>query len=928
MPMKVNEIRKSFLNFFASKDHLVLPSASLIPEEDPTLLFTSAGMVPFKSYFSGILSPPKDNIASVQKCMRTSDLSEVGKTKRHLCLFEMLGNFSFGGYFKKEAIQFSWEYSTEFLKFPKEQIWITVYMEDEESFYLWKDHIGIPEHKIVRLGKEHNFWGPAGSTGPCGPCSELYLDRGTEFDPQNVCNQPGDKGERFIEYWNLVFNEFDQNKQNELFPLQKKGVDTGAGLERLALLLQAKDSVFDIDEIKKLKSEVCRIYKVSDETDQESTIRILTDHIRTLVFCMADGIYPSNEARGYVLRKILRRAILNGKKIGQKNPILYRLVDSVVEIYGYIYDELKQQVNFVRDNIKQEEKKFLQTLMRGAEKLEEIILNSMQKQNKIISGKNAFLLYDSFGFPLEITMEIAAENGLRVNTFEFEAEMEAQRKRGRIAWKDTQNQLPLNGVEGTRFTGYENIKDSGRIIRIILGEKQVDSISTKDIKKDEFFYIITDQTPFYPESGGQLGDTGSIMGQNFSVEVMDTKKIENIILHICRSFNGTICTGDMVGLEIQESRRNFLRGNHSATHLLNAALRKTLGDHIRQSGSLVHYNYLRFDFTHNKAMTISEIQEVEKMVNHSISHSKETISSVLPIKEAQNKGALMTFGEKYEDIVRVVELGDSSMEFCAGTHVNNTSDIRFFIIIKESSPGSGNRRIDALSGKLAIQKMISIYHDAVKMIDELKKIIVNSKMEREFKNDLKNISNQYISGKVLDIQKIENSNANDLILKWHSIRELDAHVRSLETRIKKKLKVHGKSHKNINEDTIQKILESKKQKNGISIFHIVEENWSIPDLKNLADALREKQPNGVFILQSFQQRVWNAVLASTRSYAKSIELDANDLIKKIIPKLPYVKGGGGGRFEFAQASGKLDASSQQKAQLADEFQNFISGKLK
>ena len=921
--MKINDIRTSFLTFFESKSHLTLPSASLLPAEDPTLLFTSAGMVPFKSYFSGLRTPPSKRIATVQKCMRTTDLTEVGKTRRHLSLFEMLGNFSFGDYFKKEAIEFAWEYSTEVLPFDKEQIWITIFHDDDEAFSLWKNHIGIPENRIVRLGRKDNFWGPAGSTGACGPCSELYLDRGPSFDPTNTCHKPGDDGDRFLEFWNLVFNQFNFNHNQEYEPLKNTGIDTGAGLERLASLVQNVDSVYDTDELKEIRDAVCNLYKIKYD-DNRSNVRILTDHIRTLVFSMADGIYPSNEARGYVLRRILRRALLSGRKLGQSEPLFYNLTDKVIEIYGKFYTELNQNITLIKSFIQQEENRFLQTLESGANRLDEILDKTKHSGTKSISGKDAFTLYDTFGFPLEMTIEVAEQNGLTVNQHEFDIEMNAQKQKGKQAWKGDSELPPINDITATEFIGYDKLEENVKITSIILNKNKITTISENETQ--DLFYIITNTTPFYAEGGGQLGDTGLAFNNTGSFEIVDTQKIENIILHICKNLKGTVSCMDNISIKINIQRRQFLQRNHSATHLLNAALHNVLGDHIRQSGSLVSDTYFRFDFLHPTPLNKDEIEKVETIVNEQIAQKKPTQSLVLPKSEAEKLGAMMTFGEKYGDTVRVIELGNFSKEFCGGTHVANTSEIGVFIIGKESGTGAGNRRIEGYSSDYALEKIRDLYAMILKDYTESNLLLENIKDSINLKTDLATFKQKIDKYKSID----NDINPVELSKIWRYYLTLQQDINTSYLQIKKIIKKQEENNISINDDLIDKIINNVTQIKEKHIYTFEDNNLNINDLKILSDTLRSKKSDGIFILQSISQNTWNAVLACSKKYADENKINLNIFLKQSIINLPHLQStGGGGKIELAQANGKgsTDINAEQQKEIFIKFKENIIQQL-
>ncbi|RME91611.1 MAG: alanine--tRNA ligase [Candidatus Hydrogenedentota bacterium] len=880
--MTIREIRKSFLDFFEQRGHKVMPSASLLPANDPTLLFTTAGMVPFKPYFAGTEKPPAPRLASVQKCLRTTDLEETGKTARHLTFFEMLGNFSFGDYFKKEAIEYAWEYSTKVLPFQPDQIWISVYEEDDEAYALWRDEIGIPEERIVRLGKEDNFWGPAGDSGACGPCSELYLDRGKEYGCQRADCKPGCDCDRFMEYWNLVFNQYNQTPDGKLEPLPQTGIDTGAGLERLAALVQKVDSVYDTDELKKLLEKVCEVYSTEYEGEKKAPIRVLTDHIRTLTFAISDGIFPSNEGRGYVLRRVLRRALLFGRKLGQKEEKLYRLVDTVVEIYGYFYPELLNARETVRDYVKAEESRFLKTLESGASRLEEILKNAKGE----VSGKDAFILYDTYGFPVEMTKELAEARGLSLNEKEFEEEMQKQRERAKQAAASAMFSIPPLKPAETQFTGYESLEEKAKIIHLYDEKGEIQEAKEGDYP----IFIVMNKTPFYGESGGQLGDTGVMESEYAQVEIYDTQKQGEVIVHIGKVVKGKIQVGEELTLRVDKARREALMKNHSATHLLNAALRKKFGDHIRQSGSLVHPAYLRFDFTHNKALTKQEIEEIENQVNEWIEQKIPVQTAVLPKEEAVKKGAVMTFGEKYGDVVRVVQMGDASSEFCGGTHVSNTAEIASFVILKEGSPGAGNRRIEAVTAQEAINKLEERKKDFLSRIAQLEKIAT-----AEF--------NQKIQALKKDLPEGKLHSAREIAALWEKYRDYHEKLTELEREIRKSAKKKKQTGVLTKEEEQSLVDQAKHSKQSVLLF--VQEGWTIPAMKKAADILRSARADAIYILAGYHDTGFQVVMATTKNYAVNKNLDFSSLIREWMQKAPG-KGGGGGKKELAQASAKWD----------------------
>lgn len=881
----INDIRISFLEFFESQSHLRQPSASLMPAQDPTLLFTTAGMVPFKDYFSGASVPPSPRLASVQKCLRTTDLESVGKTKRHLSFFEMLGNFSFGNYFKKEAIEFAWEYSTQFLPFEKEKIWISIFENDDEAFEIWNKHIGVPANRIVRLGRADNFWGPAGESGACGPCSELYLDRGEEFGTDEQNRAPGGSGDRFMEFWNLVFNQFDFQK-GEYLPLKQTGIDTGAGLERLATLVQGVDSVFDTDELMRLRQKAGEVFNAEYTGGNVIPLRVLTDHIRTLVFAMSDGIFPSNESRGYVLRRVLRRAMLFGRKLGQREALLYKLCDTVRDIYGGFYSELQQNTAFIADYIRQEETRFLRTLDSGAERLEQLVAQSRSAGKKQLEGRDVFQLYDTFGFPLEMTVELAELEGLTVDTTGFAAEMEKQRERGRAAWKGAL-ELPIAREQKTEFTGYTNLEASGEVMAILSGNNSVQSVREGDGKSAPVF-VVTASTPFYAEGGGQLGDNGVIRSPHGEARIVDCRKQNEAYVHLLADIEGTIGVGETVQLYVDRSRREALQRHHSATHLLNAELRKALGNHVKQSGSLVHPDYLRFDFSHPKALSAEELVQVENAVNAAIAADAEVATAVLPKAEAEKRGAVMTFGEKYGDVVRVVEMGNFSSEFCGGTHVARTSDIAGFIIQKESSPGAGNRRIEAVAGEAAVKTLQLKFAEIEEMLN-------SAEAAKEYAERLKALKEARIT-------------AGSISSLWRSSLALAADLQQYLLDLRKQRKKQEQSAAGAETGTVAESIVTTIQtaSTGLRYATFRGEGMSVADLKSIADKVRERDANALYLLFSGSGDEAVFVIAASQTYAASRQLQLNALLKAAPPELGL---GGGGKPEMIQGKMRSETSS-------------------
>ena len=768
--MSGDEIRESYLDFFEKKGHIRVKSSSLIPN-DPTLLLTVAGMVQFKPYMWGKVKPLYKRAVSVQKCIRTPDIENVGKTSRHHTFFEMLGNFSFGDYFKKESIQFAWEYSTKILKLPEDDIWITIYEKDDESFKLWHEMIGVPEKRIVRLGREDNFWGPAGDSGPCGPCSELHLDTHRMegcLKPESECTPACDECERFIEFWNLVFTELNY-ENGKYLPLKQKNIDTGLGLERLTALIQGVETNFDTDLFKPIINQIENISSVAYHSSEQSdvAIRVIADHVRASVFLISDGVLPSNEGRGYILRRIMRRAMRYAKILGMKDLSLDRLVGSVVEKYGKVYPELLQKKDFTTEVLKSESKKFTKVLYKGLDVLNDYI---QSKNPKIIPGDFLFNLHDTYGFPYELAKEICEEKGIEVDFEGFEKAMKNQRETARSNWKGTNAAISVDKVYQnifdehgeTEFLGYDNNKTQAKILAIIKNSKVVDSLKSGDTGE-----IITDKTVFYAEKGGQVGDTGIIKNASFEAEVTDTYLPKgDLISHKVKILKGEVKTGDSVDLEIDKDRRNSIARNHTATHLLHAALRRIVGSHVKQAGSYVDDQRLRFDFSHFEQIDKDTLNEIEKLVNKVILENLDVITNKLPIKEAMQKDAMALFADKYGDIVRVVEVGEFSSEFCGGTHVKHTGDIGLFKIVSESSAAAGVRRIEAITGMNSLLHVQDIENSLQKIFDKLKtdknnvynsidKLLSTIKSNKE---EIQNLKKKLASNSQADIETVNSIN--------------------------------------------------------------------------------------------------------------------------------------------------------------------------
>ncbi|HLT91467.1 MAG TPA: alanine--tRNA ligase [Woeseiaceae bacterium] len=694
-PKTANELRRSFLEFFRERGHEVVPSSPLVPADDPTLLFTNAGMVQFKDVFLGREKRPYVRAVTAQRCVRAggkhNDLENVGYTARHHTFFEMLGNFSFGDYFKSEAIRYAWEYLTETLGLPPERLWVTVFEDDDEAAALWLEDIGVDPARFSRMGTKDNFWA-MGDTGPCGPCSEIFYDHGPEV-PGSPPGSPDGEGDRYVEIWNLVFMQFDRSESGELTPLPKPSVDTGMGLERIAAVMQGVHSNYDIDLFRNLIAATTEILGVPN--DGSSSLRVIADHIRACAFLVTDGVLPGNEGRGYVLRRIIRRAIRHGRKLGVVDSFFHKLVAPLAREMGDAYPELVKARPHVERVLAAEEARFAETLDQGMEILENAIAGL---DGTVLPGDLVFRLYDTYGFPVDLTADIARERGLTIDEQGFEAQMAVQRDRARAASKFGPGQERLATEAESTFTGYERLEQESRIVALYRDGEEV-----AELTAGQQGAIVLDETPFYAESGGQVGDTGALEGDGGSFTVTDTQKSGKAILHLGEVPLGTLRRGDTVTARVDAERRGRIVLNHSATHLLHAALRKVLGEHVTQKGSLVAPDRLRFDFSHYEPLTREQLDEIEALVNEEIRKNSAAETKVMTYDDAVKSGALALFGEKYEERVRVLRLGDFSVELCGGTHVKSSGEIGLFKITSESGIASGIRRIEAVTGKGALE---------------------------------------------------------------------------------------------------------------------------------------------------------------------------------------------------------------------------------
>lgn len=865
----LNELRQRFLGFFESKCHLVLPSFSLVPENDQSILLINAGMTPLKPYFTGELKPPSPRVATCQKCIRTPDIEHVGHTARHATFFEMLGNFSFGDYFKKEAIAWAWEFFTEELEIPADKFWITVYEEDNEAFEIWNKIVGIPAERIVRMGKSTNFW--EHGTGPCGPCSEIHYDRGEEKGCGKSTCRVGCDCDRYIEVWNLVFTQFYKHENGEYTKLDKKNIDTGMGLERLAVVMQGVENLFEVDTIFNILKAVCKItgseYGISSEKD--TSIRLITDHIRSTVFMISDGIIPSNEGRGYILRRLLRRAARHGRLLGIKNSFLYEIALVVIEESKEAYPELQEKWEYIRKTIETEENRFQDTIDQGLYLLEAEIKSIKAGGFDTIRGETAFKLHDTYGFPLDLTKEIAQEHGLKVDTDDFSVRMKEQREKARDAIRDRGNSAwgggNLEGLESegkTEFLGYETFKCEGTALHLLIDGKEV-----IEALQGDRITLLADRTPFYAESGGQVGDTGYISASDGVMVVEDcVKSSDGKHLHIGIVQKGVLRKGDRISLEIDSKRRKNIARNHTATHLLHKALRKVLGEHVAQAGSLVGDERFRFDFTYFAAMTDEETALVEKEVNEQIFNGERVTVREMSLKEAKALGAEALFGEKYGERVRVINIDNYSMELCGGTHLTNTSEAGLFKILSEGGVASGVRRIEAQTGPSAL----AYFENRERLLKNTAAILKTGVDECPKKAEI-------LMNEVRDVAK-ENE------------------------KLRLKIVLTG----------LDDVISGAMDINGVKVISKKFDEMDIHTLRNTGDMIRNRIKSGVLILASSEGEKVNLIAMATPD-AVSRGAHAGEIIREASR---VVGGGGGGRPDMAQAGGRDKAKIYEALELA------------
>ena len=855
----LNELREMFLTFFESKGHLRLPSFPLVPENDPSLLLINAGMAPMKPWFKGEEEPPRRRVCTCQKCIRTGDIENIGHTARHGTYFEMLGNFSFGDYFKHEAIAWTWEFLTDpkWVGLEKDRLYPSVYQEDDEAFNIWRDEVGIPEDRIYRMGKDDNFW--EHGSGPCGPCSEVYYDRGEEFGCGSPDCKPGCDCDRYMEVWNNVFTQFDNDGEGHYTELAQKNIDTGMGLERLAVICQNVNSLFDVDTVMNITNKVSELTGAhyGDSQASDVSLRIITDHIRSATFMICDGVLPSNEGRGYVLRRLLRRAARHGKLLGVNEPFLYQILDTVIHENEGEYKDLRQKQDYITKVVRTEEENFAKTIDGGMKIFADLLAEHKAKGETQFSGKDAFKLYDTYGFPVDLTEEMVQDEGMTLDRVAFDEEMEAQRVRARKA-REALGDLGWSGVEfgkeipSTVFDGYDKTEITGAKVVAIVAEDQL----VDEIVSGMEAIVVLDTTPFYAEMGGQVADHGTITAEGMTYNVTDVQKNKGgKFMHYGKLTQGSLKVGDTVTAAIDVDRRKAIMRAHTATHLLDKVLRTVLGDHVHQAGSLVEPDRLRFDFTHFSALTAEELAKVSALVNEAVLEGYDVVTEELPIEEAKKKGAIALFGEKYGEVVRVVEMGEGySVEFCGGTHLSNTAKVGVFHISNEFSVASGVRRIEATTGKLSLDVMNQ-----------------NQKMLFEAAAVLK--------------------------AKPGELREK---AKAMMTEAKKLHQEIEKFKAEASVGEARQFLMSAKTVGELKVLTASRENVDTATLRQMGDFLKDKEPNVVAVLASTNdEKISFLAVCGKNAIAKGIK--AGDLVKNVCT---ICGGKGGGKPDSAMGGGK------------------------
>jgi alanyl-tRNA synthetase len=853
----LNEIREKYLEFFEGKDHLRLQSFPLVPINDKSLLLINSGMAPMKPYFTGDEVPPKKRVTTCQKCIRTPDIENVGKTARHGTFFEMLGNFSFGDYFKKEAIPWAWEFCTKVMEMPAEKIHISIYLDDDEAYDIWHNEVGIPKERIVRLGKEDNFW--EHGLGPCGPCSELYYDRGEEYGCDSPTCGVGCDCDRYIEFWNLVFTQFDKDEAGNYNPLENPNIDTGMGLERLATIMQGVGTIFEIDTVGHVLNYICHKagVKYGEDAEDDISIRVITDHIRSVTFMIADGVMPGNEGRGYVLRRLLRRAVRHGKLLGIQGLFLSDVAKEAIRVSEGAYPELKEKQDFIQKLIRIEEERFKETIDQGLALLNKEIDKIIEMEESVFPGNGAFKLYDTFGFPIDLTKEIVEERGLTVAIHEYEEAMQAQRDRARqdrlnsdhAVWADDPFN-PLGADAVSRFVGYDKLSVEGEILGLVVNERLVDQANAGDE-----VILLLDETSFYAESGGQTGDKGMIQNGNGEIEINDCKKGSlNRHLHFGVVKSGSFKVGDTVITEVDKKLRNATERNHTSTHMMHRALRNVLGDHVEQAGSFVSPERLRFDFNHFQAMTHEEIRQVEEMVNQAILEAYDIDIFETSIDQAKALGATALFGEKYGEIVRVVKIGDYSTELCGGCHMTNSAKAGMFKIISEAGVAAGVRRIEAATG-----------FNAVNLVEKM-------------------------DDTLLEVAGALKTNPDQLLEKVHELVESNKHKEKTIAELKQKFAGN----------VVSDIHQNMSIFAGVQITVADVENLGMDELRNVGDLLKDRMGSGIVLLGSSHDNKVNFIAMATKDVVAR-GFHAGKVIKEVAA---VAGGGGGGRPDMAQAGGK------------------------
>ena len=850
----VNELRKLYIDFFGNeKNHTILKSFPLIPKNDESLLLINAGMAPLKKYFTGEEKMKNNRATSSQRCVRTGDIERVGKTERHGTYFEMLGNFSFGDYFKKEAISWAYEFLTQKLEISKDELWVTVYKDDQEAFDIWKNDIGMPEERILKQGKEDNFWEL--EVGPCGPCSEIFVDRGQSKAIDSNDNKPGnDNSDRFLEVWNLVFTQFNKDSQGNYTPLAHPNIDTGMGLERIAMIVQNKDNIFEVDIAQDIISEIEKIShkKYKENPKDDVSIRVITDHAKAMTFLISDGVLPSNEKRGYVLRRLIRRAYRHGKLLGIQGEFLSKIIDKVIDSYKVEYEELVTNRENILNVVIEEEERFQKTIEQGLERLNSLIDEIREKKSKILDGAEAFKLYDTYGFPIDLTKEILNESNYDVDIKTFDQEMEKQRETARNARKKdagwSLDNIVTDGIKITEFVGYDNFTTKAKILNLFDENSGLTSL-----KEGQEGIVVSDKTSFYAEGGGEVADTGFIVGENTKVRVDDVQKKNDIYFHYVEVLEGTLETEKEYLFQIDKNRRLAITRNHSATHLLDQALKDILGNEVKQAGSLVDEDKLRFDFTYNQSLTKEEKKQIEDIINDKICQQLPVSKEIVPFKKSQEMGAIGLFEDKYKDEVRVVSIGDYSKELCGGCHVDNSSNILMFKIVSESSVSAGVRRIEAITGN----RVYKLLQEKISKIDEIANLI---------------------------------SSRPDFI--EQKIESLKSEINNQKDEIKK---LKSTSTKDVFESLKSNVIE----KDDLNLLIYKFDDASIDEMRDYENRLKQIFDKLIIVFVS--------VLDGKIVFTVSVDQELTDKYNagKIVKEISQVTGGnGGGRKNFAQAGGK------------------------